>query len=1264
MKDSTATGPQEITDTSSLPSEVYVAGSDAEDGTFTAKTIKNESDSYTTYYSVSKADYSGTVTTTYYKYTSGAVVGGIGQLNTYYDSTYSQNMTRYAGGGIYVSANGSFVMNSGSVVGNEVKQSASNTVGTDAVTIDPVGAGVYTEGSFTMSGGIISGNSVNGYGGGVYVEHSTFTMTGGVVSANSASKNGGGLFSEASTIILSGTISGNTSQNYGGGVSARSSTIKLSNGDVSANSAIHAGGIYANACGIEISNGFIRENKSNNNGGGIYAAGTELKLLSGEISSNSANQGAGIYSTGNSTITISGGTLSGNKAKNAGGGIYAGGNSIIGLSGGTLSNNTATNNGGGIYATGNNKITLSGGTIGSESENSANSASNGGGIYYDAGELNITGGTVCGNAATSNGGGIYAVNSSKIILSNGSVSGNKANSNGGGIFATGSSTVEISGGTISKNEAPSAGGVYAAGSSKIVISNGSVSENKATNNGGGIFATGSSTVEMSNGTVSENQASQGGGIYIGSNGTIKMSGGIVSQNNVTNNGGGINLNAGTILISGHPVITGNIKGSGESASENNVYLPNNKYITLSGPLTAGAAIGVTTATALISTSSNPIQITTAENETALYESAYQYFIPDAEHVISEADSTNKYVKFSYTNETYYKVTLDLDNITATSGTVTQVKSSGTYIAAITADTGYTLPTTKPDGLSTYQLGLDNKTASITLSNVTADTTITIAGVANKYTVKFDGNGATNGSMNDQSMTYETATTLSENTYTRTGYNFAGWSIYASSKTSEYPDKASVKNLTAKNGETVTLYAVWTQKEVIPTFDSGDTAIQSYPYDGTAKEYALSSEVKDFTIKYKETGSESEATDTKPTTVGTYDVVISRAEDDTYAAFEQTISGGLVITAADYPVSIKADKATMTGSGTVTLTVSSSVTGITITGVSCSDDTISVTANGDGTYSATLPNTAKTYIFTAQVSGDLSNYGEGSATCTVSVTRSGGSSSGGSSSSSTYAVSVDNMKNGTVTVSPTRASKGTTVTITVKPDDGYELSRLTVTDASGDRLTLTDKGNGKYTFTMPASKVTLAASFVEIEEEPAASFIDVSSSAYYYDAVAWAVENGITNGTNAAGTTFSPDVGCTRAQAVTFLWRAAGCPAPKSSVNPFTDVSADAYYYEAVLWAVENGITNGTNADGTTFSPDAVCSRAHIVTFLWRSEGQPAASTANAFADVADSAYYTSAVQWAVENGVTNGTNAAGTTFSPDANCTRAHIVTFLYRCMA
>ena len=262
------------------------------------------------------------------------------------------------------------------------------------------------------------------------------------------------------------------------------------------------------------------------------------------------------------------------------------------------------------------------------------------------------------------------------------------------------------------------------------------------------------------------------------------------------------------------------------------------------------------------------------------------------------------------------------------------------------------------------------------------------------------------------------------------------------------------------------------------------------------------------------------------------------------------------------------------------------------------------------------------------------------------------SSGGGSSSPSYSVTTPGKtENGTVTVSPRSAEKGDTVTITVKPDSGYQLDDLTVTDKNGKELKLTDKGNGKYTFTMPASKVEVNATFVkEVETSP---FSDVSTSAYYYEAVKWAQEKGITGGIGNG--LFGPNQPCTRAQIVTFLWRAAGSPEPKA-MSSFADVSTDAYYAKAVAWAVENGITTGTG-DGK-FSPDATCTRAQSVTFLFRAIGKLVDSKAE-FSDVLTDSYYANAVAWAVENGVTNGIGDG--LFGPDNSCTRAQIVTFLFR---
>ena len=263
------------------------------------------------------------------------------------------------------------------------------------------------------------------------------------------------------------------------------------------------------------------------------------------------------------------------------------------------------------------------------------------------------------------------------------------------------------------------------------------------------------------------------------------------------------------------------------------------------------------------------------------------------------------------------------------------------------------------------------------------------------------------------------------------------------------------------------------------------------------------------------------------------------------------------------------------------------------------------------------------------------------------------SSGGDDSDPTYAIEVGkDIRNGTVTANRRYAERGDTVTITVKPDDGFKLDDLTVTDKNGNELKLTDKGNGKYTFKMPAGKVTVSATFAP-EKTAADYFADVPANSYYADAVSWAAKNGITGGIGNG--LFGPNQPCTRAQIVTFLWRAAGSPEPKA-MSSFADVSTDAYYAKAVAWAVENGITTGTG-DGK-FSPDATCTRAQSVTFLFRAIGKLVDSKAE-FSDVLTDSYYANAVAWAVENGVTNGIGDG--LFGPDNSCTRAQIVTFLFR---
>ena len=375
----------------------------------------------------------------------------------------------------------------------------------------------------------------------------------------------------------------------------------------------------------------------------------------------------------------------------------------------------------------------------------------------------------------------------------------------------------------------------------------------------------------------------------------------------------------------------------------------------------------------------------------------------------------------------------------------------------------------------------------------------------------------------------------------------------------------------------------------------------------------------------------------------------------------TVSGG-TFTGATYAVaevsSLNAAVNISGGqfAGTKAAIVKSSTSKATIAvsgGKFSSDPSVYVVGNGntnivkrDGsegayTYTVLAKSGLTSGVYLTNPSGALASnyYVSSTANGVWTVSYSAPYSGGSSSYDPTYSVSTPSKtEHGTVTVSPKSASKG---------------DRVTVTDKNGNELTLKDKGNGKYTFTMPAGKVEVKATFME-DNSMLNFFYDVPNNAYFYEAVKWAVENGITTGVG--NDLFAPEQPCTRAQIVTFLWRAAGSPEPKGAASGMTDVVSGSYYEKAVAWAIENGITTGTTT--STFSPDATCTRAQAVTFLARALKAKAASAAE-FSDVPTGSYFADAVAWAAANGVTEG--IGGGLFGSDNDCTRGQIVTFLYR---
>ena len=559
-----------------------------------------------------------------------------------------------------------------------------------------------------------------------------------------------------------------------------------------------------------------------------------------------------------------------------------------------------------------------------------------------------------------------------------------------------------------------------------------------------------------------------------------------------------------------------------------------------------------------------------------------------------------------------------------------VDSSKTGLAAV-SKAGYTVTWTKngttvtnPETATLNNGEIYTATWTLVKGNVEITYNPNISGGNDKNVVRVAVKGAD--------------TTVASALFSRTGYTFAGWNTNADGTGTAYKTGDTIK---ASN---MTLYAQWTLDK--PTISGTATAVYGKEVILTANTAASGA----FYQWYKDDEAIDGATTSslKLTNVadsGAYTVKITVGNDT--ATSEPTT---VTITQAIPDIKISADQTSLTGGGDVKLTVTKAPTDAVVS-VTCDDTSVEVKDNNGGTYTVALPNTTKTYNFKAALA-ESANYTAADSTCTVSVTRRS-SSSGSSSSNPTYSVTTPSKsENGKVSLDKSTAKKGDTVTVTVTPDAGYQLDKLTVTDKNGTMLKLTDKGDGKYSFTMPDGKVEVKAVFAKkVETSP---FDDVSADAYYNQAVQWAQEKGITDGISS--NLFGPKQPCTRSQIVTFLWRAAGSPEPKGTAAGMTDVVPGSYYAKAVAWAVENGITTGT-AEGT-FSPDATCTRAQAVTFLARAQNAKATGK-TAFSDVPADSYFADAVAWAQANGVTTGTSE--TTFSPDNDCTRAQIVTFLYR---
>ncbi|MEA4895928.1 MAG: InlB B-repeat-containing protein, partial [Oscillospiraceae bacterium] len=656
---------------------------------------------------------------------------------------------------------------------------------------------------------------------------------------------------------------------------------------------------------------------------------------------------------------------------------------------------------------------------------------------------------------------------------------------------------------------------------------------------------------------------------------------------------------------------------------------------------------------------------------------------------------------------------------ANGGTGSMADQSFTYGTAhnLTANSmtrmGYSFAGWSDSPMATTATYQDNQSVSNLTSIKDAIVTLYAVWTADAYTVTYSANGG-EGLIADSSFTNGVGGTLTLNAFTRTGYRFSGWNTHADATGSYFADGASV-SFTPDSTGIVVLYAMWTEAarynlsgavtdDTSPTplavsgaavtLKQGGTVIASTETDASGAYNLLNilpgtynlvtakggktvtrlvtvtqaDVTADITLPNAGTTSsvlfvESDDGETPPRVVvgGLDDLAEAGTENITMtvtakAADESSTQQSAIRTAAGNQTSAQfLDIVLMRGAtdiGDANNTVLEIVLPFNFSG---RNDVKVWRYHGGASEELTKLETkpsapfADGTFFSDSQNGLIYVYAEKFSTYAVTYQQFIPSSGGVTSD---YSVTVNSAEGGAIKTDKSSAASGTKVTVTVTPDAGYTLKSLSVTDVNGKSITCTDCGNGSFTFIMPISSVTVSAKFERSSKNP---FVDVAESSYYYDAVLWAVEKGVTTGTGT--TTFSPDLICTRAQTVTFLWRAMGSPEPTNANSPFTDVVSDAYYYKAVLWATEKGITIGTSS--TTFSPNDTVTRGQTVTFLWRTAGKPTVTSTNPFCDVQSDDYYADAVLWAVSGSVTTGTGAAA--FSPADGCTRAQIVTFLYR---
>ena len=1121
---------------------------------------------------------------------------------------------------------------------------------------DGTGCGVEVNGGkFNLYGGSISGNTAakGSEGGGVRVCDGEFNMYGGSITRNNAK------------------VSGN--EGKGGGVRVgnydwKKGTFNLYGGEISDNEAEYGGGVYVyDGTFTMTGSAKITGNTATSLGGGVCVdsnTSITFNMSGGEISGNNkASSGGGVY-VGQGTFNMSGGKITGNTATKYGGGVHMvyGTFTVSGTA--VIKDNkkdTANNN---VYLLDNKYITVSGhldngASIGvtTKSEPAAD------------GSLIVIGNNLTDKDAekfqSDLGGYAVSVNANKngLVLvkahthflcgkTHTAIGDHKTDTqiiftkwtNENALPDTQGSYYLDTDVTLSTNWIPADGTVLclnghsikAAGNITAIIVNDNrtftlcdckgegTAYGKIThpvgNTGSGVYVRG--TFNMYGGSITNNTADNGGGVYMGGeNSKFNMYGGEISGNTATVSGGGVSVSGGTFTMSGGR-ITGN-KGSGVFVNDNttftvsdrptvtgntrnrdidsNVYLTGGTDTTITigtGGLTDGASIGVTKGAGSV--------IATGVNE----DYSGKFFSDNSTYVVKH-EGDKLVLKKATTHTHEWTFTKETGN-------------DSTIFVSCKGTPGSCDYKTTP---ATVKISTDQKVYDCTQITVAPKATLTHSANWPKDVVQAQENDIKYWRSNDGGTSY-TVPVTDNNELKKPGKYLAQL-------------KFNEKWLEAH-------FSVVDNGKQDPKY-TPPTAKTGLVYNGTAQVLINEGHVEGCIMQYRlDNGGDYSDSLPTATNAGTYTVWYKVVGDDSH--------NNIV---AEKSLKVWIEKAPLRGTPTFT-----KVTGA---GKTLKDVTFTKAVgwptgefkwdNGAAGYDMNAPlvqGKAYSWLYLAD-----NYYAKGTVVLWADPSSggsSGGSSSGGgggSSSPSNHPVKAEVSKDpdGSVSLSKTSAAKGDKVTITVKPERHYAVDKVIVRDSKGKQLAVKDNGDGTFTFEMPADKVTVEPSFSWVNP-----FADVADSAYYVDAVEWMLKREVTQGTTE--TTFSPDLNCTRAQIVTFLWRVAGSPAPKGTVS-FADVSADSYYAKAVAWAEEYGIADGIG--GGLFGPDATCTRAQSAVFLYRVAGSPAVNGSAGFSDVAADAYYAQAVAWAKEHGITDG--IGGGLFGSANDCTRAQIAAFLYRYM-